>query len=656
MTEVGVSLALRRHRSLIGYSDGKTNDKRKRLRSSSPRHSTVDNDNIKGNNPGSGGIRSKKAERKVTGEALPSYSSWRILFEGAALYIFCMILPDLLRSTGRFSQQIWREGMFLLYKMMGYGCLQPWLRELQTCQRYLPGTVRNISTNASVLAPDAGISDLAIVIGLSLSMAVIRVVIVHFLVPNYKQPKRMEALVRCKSMHLLSSSYSGSVTPTKAMRMKNLENLSSHTLAGFHLPNLNSEKCPYGEDDEDFYHERKNINNVDVIPKFTSPTSLDFDDEIDILSGDMTEEIKIYKQKDNRIFPSTSDVNGSPTMNFNKGDDEDDESQIPAPAVSSGLLTNSSAQNLQALLEQAAPTASSLALQRESLQNSTKTETTERIFAAPKYATAVFRLIFCLVSCLIGFCSFWAADFWPPAVGGTGNTKNCWDLSSVGVTLMHTDFDIVDSDFDSYNPVLRRYYLIQASYHFHSAAFHILTSILLWFVSKSSKKKESSTPRFLGFFEMGFFTLYNVRIFFQHIFSLALILGTYLFSSTRRLGVIAMFSFDASSLFLHLLQLGINAPRQRTGWPRKSIMLLLYRFLVVPAFCYARFYVFPFVVGYSAMEESQDWLQQLENMLMPGTAKFIHGFFVIAFLLFMLMNIVYFWRLLNHPHVNDALK
>jgi hypothetical protein len=56
------------------------------------------------------------------------------------------------------------------------------------------------------------------------------------------------------------------------------------------------------------------------------------------------------------------------------------------------------------------------------------------------------------------------------------------------------------------------------------------------------------------------------------------------------------------------------------------------------------------------MEESQDWLQQLENMLMPGTAKFIHGFFVIAFLLFMLMNLVYFWRLFNHPHVIDALQ
>jgi len=654
MTEVGVSLALRRHRSLIGSSDGTMNEKRKRLRSPSPGFSPLNGDSGKGGSRGSGDRAKKKSGGIITGEALPSYSSWRILFEGAVLYIFCMILPNLLRTISRLYETIWREGVIIFHQIPNYICSQSWLRELQTCQKYLPDNVQNVPTNSSVLAPDAGISDLAIVIFLSLSMAVTRVALVHFLVPNYKQPKRLEALVRCKSIHLLSSSYSGSVTPTKAMRMKSFDDRATNALAGFHLPNLNSKEGLGGENEEIYDHQRKATYNTSLRGNFNSDTSTDLDHKISTPPS-------IYKQQGSWFFPEenhrVSEENWLSREKFNHENNyDDDESQFPAPAVSSGLLTNTSAQNLQALLEQAAPAASSLVMQRESLQNFTKTETTDRIFAAPKYATAVFRLIFCLVSCLIGFGSFWAADFWPPAVGGTGNTKNCWDLSSVGVTLMHTDFDIVDSDFDSYNPVLRRYYLIQASYHFHSAAFHILTSILLWFVSKSSKKKESTTPRFLGFIQMGIFTLYNVQIFFQHIFSLVLILGTYLFSSTRRLGAIAMFSFDASSLFLHLLQLGINAPRQRSGWSRNSMILIMYRFLVIPAFCYARFYVFPFVVGYSAMEESQDWLQQLENMLMPGTAKFIHGFFVIAFLLFILMNLVYFWRLLNHPHVIDSLR
>ena len=634
MTEVGVSLALRRHKGLIGSKDGKTNEKRKRLRSPSPGFSppSVDCDR-EANNKDS--YRNKKRTGgRIKGEAPPSYSSWRVLFEGAALYIFCMILPSLLRTVGHLNQTIWREGAAVFYQIQKYVCTRSWLHEWHICQKYLAHNVQDMGT--SVLAPDAGISDVAIVILLSLSMAITRVSLVHFLVPNYKQPKRLEALVRCKSIHLLSSSYNGSVTPTKAMKIKSFDSSTLSTLPGFPLPKLGSKEDSSDEGDE--------------IPS-------DLDHKLNALAND----IRIYKQSGNRLFPdedeSTSKENGPYKENSNHGDSyDDDENQCPAPAVSSGLLTNTSAQNLQALLEQAAPTVSSRSLKREFLQNSTKTDTTDRIFAAPKYATAVFRLIFCFLSCLIGFHYFSASDFWPPALGGTGNTKNCWDLSSIGVALMHSEFDIVDSDFDSYNPVLRRYYLIQASYHFHSAAFHILTSILLWFVSKSSKKKESSTPKFLGFFQMGMFTLYNVRTFFQHIFSLVLILGTYLFSSTRRLGAIAMFSFDASSLFLHLLQLGINAPRQQIGYSRKSMIQILYRFFVIPAYCYARFYVFPFVVGYSAMEESQDWLHQLENMLIPGTAKFIHGFFVIAFLLFMLMNLVYFWRLLNHPHVIDALQ
>jgi hypothetical protein len=169
---------------------------------------------------------------------------------------------------------------------------------------------------------------------------------------------------------------------------------------------------------------------------------------------------------------------------------------------------------------------------------------------------------------------------------------------------------------------------------------------------------------FLGFIPSGMFTVNNARSFFQHCFSIALILVTYLFSSTRRLGAIAMFAFDASSLFLHLLQLGINAPRLQQTQSHRGISSLsslttiraLHRLVVIPAFCYARFYVFPFVVGYSALEESQDWLRQLENMMVPGTAHYIHGFFVIAFLLFLLMNFVYFWRLLIHPNVMEDLK
>ena len=116
-----------------------------------------------------------------------------------------------------------------------------------------------------------------------------------------------------------------------------------------------------------------------------------------------------------------------------------------------------------------------------------------------------------------------------------------------------------------------------------------------------------------------------------------------------------MFAFDLSSGFLHLLQMSINVPvehkRIAPFWIR-----ILHKAFVIPAFCYCRFYIFPFVIGYSALEESQDWLQQLENMLVPGTAMYFHGVFVVSFCLLMVMNVVYAWRLLNHSHIRDTLN
>ncbi|OEU18867.1 hypothetical protein FRACYDRAFT_237150 [Fragilariopsis cylindrus CCMP1102] len=671
MTEVGVSLALRRHRSLIGSKKdfGKTKttttnnnnikldkEKRKRrLRSPSPRFSQQDvvGDGIIDNNDKKK-QKSKKRNDIILDGGGPSYSCWRILFEGAALYIFCMVLPNLFGIIVRLYQTFLQKGGIIFYQIIGYICSKSWLVESQRCRMYLLNLNNDddiSSMKSSGLALDAGISDVAIVILLSLSMAITRVTLVHFLVPNYRQPKRLEALVQCKSIHLLEFAYSGSVTPTKITRMKSFANDSAF-VDGIQMPNLNGNerKCvdDYGnyedEDDVQIAHSNEDgnddadVNNIEIRPMFPSGS------------------LMITNDEDHDEDQGNTTANDHETAN-----DNDD-----APSVSFGLLTRNSAQNLQALLEQASPSASAIVKQqkgearRSSQNNSSKNEPTgDRIYAAPKYATAVFRLIYCLVSCLIGLRYFGSANFWPPALGGTGNTRNCWDLSSVGVT------NIVDSDFDSSNTVLRRYYLIQASYHVHSAAFHLLTSILLWFVSKSSKNKQESSPRFLGFIPIGMFTLYNVQIFFQHIFLLVLIFGTFLFSSTRRLGAIAMVAFDASSLFLHLLQLGINAPHETSkqrrigAWfysSRKSVILILHRFLVIPSFCYARFYVFPFVVCYSALEESQDWLHQLENMLIPGTAKFIHGLFVIAFLLFLLLNLTYFWRLLNHPHVTYTLQ
>jgi TLC domain len=702
MTEVGVSLALRRHRSLIGKGEGNlaarhnhnnnSNGSLNRIVERSPEHRTRQS-------PGSRTRRrtgSRTAEhrngttttrnrrplenerhKRNTNPTTSTYSSFQLLLEISALYGFCMAIPSLLRISIRFYLSCWEPGG-ILYQLFGNICTLSWLStsSLQWCHQFLPdddeyydSASRSSSQGSSVLAPDAGISDVAIVVFLSLTMAVVRVLLVHFLVPNYKQPKRLEALVRCKSIHLLSSQYPGSITPRDSFRRKRLQDVhddpdTAVLLPGLNLPNLHADH----DDDED---ENSSETAPGHVAEDHPPTSPLFHTPRDALTR--SDPLLQSNNHNSRLTPATwalenklnqrhyNDHNGSGSNWGLYQDDEhsvddnndnyDDDNENPPPAVSSGILTISSAQNLLALLEQAAPSRGNLS--RNSSFRSAKGDNGDRVFAAPKYATAVFRLLFCVFSCLVGLFFFGQADFWPPAVGGHGNTKNCWDLGSVGATVM-------DSDFDQRNYVLRRYYLLQASYHFHSAAFHVLTSLLLWFVSKSSKNKDTSSPIFLGFIPAGMFTLYNIKTFFQHCFSIALILVTYLFSSTRRLGAIAMFTFDASSLFLHLLQMGINAPRKQTDQGRqqqpKSLptsIYLLHRLVVIPAFCYARFYVFPFVIAFSALEESQDWLRQLENMLIPGTAQYIHGFFVVAFLLFLVMNMVYFLRLLHHPHVTE---
>ena len=561
MTEVGVSLALRQKKNLL--------DKRLK-RKERPEQQEV--------------LPRKKivSTKLLNSKEVTQNSSFQIFIEGAALYTLCLILPNLFGLLTGFINK------FL---------------EHHSQQNYFSGAI----------APDAGISDVAIVGFLSLSMAIIRLMLVHFLVPGYDQPHRMKAFVRCKSVHLLSSHYTGNGTP-KINKRKVAVQMNDTVDAAALLPPLPF--LPNSDVNDDHSHRRLE-------------------------------------------FKSKSSLSHNPDLNHNMNDEDDNEDLF---VVSSGLISSSSAVSLQALLQHSTPMLEaqitprrrkkeSISHKEEEQQQSQPDAVEIGIFTAPKFATAVFRLFYSTLSCTIALYYFLDANFWPPAVGGKGNSKNCWDLSSVGAT------EFLDSDFDQHNTALRRYFLLQASYHFHSGAFHIFTALLLWFVSSSSSSKQQpnkeDTSRFVfGFVPAGMITINNIKTLFQHCFAVCLITFIYLFSSLRRLGTIAMFSFDFSSWSLHLLQLCINDSSKRAS-PRS--IRLLHKLVVIPLFCYSRFYIFPFVIGYSALEESQDWLKQLENMLVPGVARSVDGVFVISFCLIMIMNLVYFQRLLNHPHVSQSL-
>lgn len=592
MPDVGVSLALKQQKRLLQTSpEDRTKRKDNRTTSSAGPSSPVEQ-------------RSKaKKESKIP-------TSLEVFLEGASIYALCLFLPSILGQILYWYKSSWATNG-ILKQLAIRACTSPIFAHLQWC-------IRNTGNgdSASVLAPDAGISDVAIVSTLCLIMAMIRLTLVHFLVPNYNQPKRLEALVRCKSISLLSSAYPGSVTPRSSQKGKPLKVDTQNLLLA--IPPMPSGELPdskvepkrlFGSSsDLKRNHREGEANDTSNAKWDLSNVGMSFDDD---------DEPKHYSSSEDGIHDDMS----------------------TAPAVSSGLMTSSSALSLQNLLHQATPRTPT------SRQIAKSEEDTDRMFAAPKYATACFRMLFCSVSCTIALVYFGDSDFWPPAVGGHGSTKNCWDLSSVGAAVM-------ESDFDDHNTVLRRYYLVQLSYHFHSGAFHILAALLLWLVS-ASKSKQKDQKKYLGLVPASLFTLPNLQSLFQHCFAVGIMTFSYLFSSLRRLGAIAMFAFDLSSWFLHLLQMSINVP-----WNERRIspfwIKILHRLFVIPTFCYSRFYIFPFVIGFSALEESQDWLRQLENMLYPGISDTVHNFFVVSFCLFMIINLIYARRLFYHSHVKEA--
>mmetsp|Transcript_20580 Transcript_20580/g.30943 ORF Transcript_20580/g.30943 Transcript_20580/m.30943 type:complete len:295 (-) Transcript_20580:1035-1919(-) len=264
-------------------------------------------------------------------------------------------------------------------------------------------------------------------------------------------------------------------------------------------------------------------------------------------------------------------------------------------------------------------------------------EEDRRLHSATRYATAIFRCLYITVSLATAWFGFVKADFWPRAVGGTGRTKNCWDLKgSPGI----------EEDFDELNGLLKFYYLLQASYHLHSGAFHVLTLVLLWArekkeESKGSKKKRKRKP-FIAYW----------RSLFQHSLALMLIGGSYFLASTRRLGAIGSFSLDVSSLLLHMLQVCINSPYAIP----LSIIKFLHRGLVIPVFVYCRFFIWPFVVWHSAWLESKDWLKQMESTMFPGLYRAMLWIFTLLTAVLLALNVVLLKRLIYHPHLQRVYR
>lgn len=263
-------------------------------------------------------------------------------------------------------------------------------------------------------------------------------------------------------------------------------------------------------------------------------------------------------------------------------------------------------------------------------------EETQQMFAAPRFATAIFRLLYCSISSILALYLFRSSDFWPKYLLGVhpnASTRHCWNLSAGLAILGH-----FENDFDHFNVSLTHFFIFAASYQLQSLCFHLFSMLLLCFSQAKSFLSIASSIKAY------------IRPFSGHIVSLLLLIICFVFSSLRRLGAIGIFAMDFSAIFLNLLQACINAPSTSILKNQKFIRTLYFAF-VLPSFLYIRFFILPFVVWYSAAFESLQWLQQMEHAIVPGLANIIYAIVNTLLFILIILNTIHLKRLLYHKKV-----
>lgn len=138
----------------------------------------------------------------------PTRLWWQDLVYGVTLYLICIYLPTLYGLLSSLNRNVWWPFVVAFTKRLG---------------------------------GDAAWTDGIVVLILSTSLAILRISLVRWLV-DMQSPGNIQAMVRCKSIHLLSSAYPQSLTPTTnrlvmkhtnlsqmAPSLPSLDDLSGHT-------------------------------------------------------------------------------------------------------------------------------------------------------------------------------------------------------------------------------------------------------------------------------------------------------------------------------------------------------------------------------------------------------------------------------------------
>ena len=686
---------------------------------------------------------SRKGSKGMKDEK-PKNASWMALVEGVTLYGLCLVVPSLLGIVMRLDR-------LQIEDLVMWGKMEVCARSAWICWHVfgmaLPPPEDEIVLTFDNFAPDAFyVSDIYVIGGLTLTMALVRVLLVHWLVPNHLAPQQMEALVRCKSIHLLSSQYKESLTPRETPRKvidfsqfqtqsRDNDNHNSNRNRPASIPSLSlppmvatssppqwnrPAKTPTKDDTISTTPPTDGNNQRATPPSYLQQRYDNHDSTGDLVGLGLSMDTPIQMggrptlQLDeaqvggflqscspgragsedgfNNTFVLDGDNNGvadhavgyrTPTLSpimapqtpttppFSNNDnhlvEEEEETFDWKRRGSTASLAAAAAAAVQEgedddehhdadddgdyQEDDATPLQESTAASGTSSPVSpvpNRRRRPQRLFAAPRYATAVFRLLYCTLSCITALYFFRDADFWPSSVGGQGSTEQCWDLSG-SLSLAKN----LDSDFDHRNTVLRRFFLVQASYHLHSGAFHIFSVLLLHLLQKGDSKDDGEKKSKRDWTSDFLRALVHPRAVLQHSLPLLFLSVSYVFSSLRRLGAIGMFALDISNWAMHLLQTCLNAPtNSRLSQPK--VIRGVWALLVVPSFLYFRFWVWP-LLGYSATVESERWLAQLESTLVPGSALWFRRAFQVWMALWMGFHAVHFKRLVFHPHIQRIM-
>ncbi len=477
--------------------------------------------------------------------------------------------------------------------------------------------------------------DVQFIIIATILQSIVRVILVHLLVPRYLAPKRLVAFVRNKSTHLLSSA-------------EYVWNDSNDT-------NSN------------------NINSTNIEPHSNSSPS--------------------RRESFIKLYINNAWEHSGRSFRRSLGHDTKD-GLSPArihkhytASITTKTTSNTSLPSLPSL-------------------NHLNQMQTSRLFAAPRFATAIFRLICCIISCTWALVHFRNASYWPIWVGGSikGHTKYCWDLAGTvdpsfvwkrnlydqysyhqhqeqqsnlpnskdynnpyyfGYSSNDSSGGGFDSDFDNQNSALRYFFLGQASYQLQSLWFHFLSMALLLLyggmkrnkdnkVDPTHHQKQQNDDDKEIVSERSSFKSY-LRPVLEHSMCMFITITTFFFSSLRRLGSISIFALEMSSLVLQLLQICINAP-ESSRLHKPYIIRFVHRYLAIPVFVYCRLFVIPFVVQYSIIFESRVWLRQLDHAFVPGCGKLVYYVFNGALLITFMMNVIYLRRLIIHPYIQSISR